>query len=318
VLCVRVLNGSNVPEHCSDAGLAVTSPALPSVPPPGSRYLGEGTYFGRVSARLECAGLAMTEVHHMGAVRLPQHAHEASYFCLLLAGSYRETFGRTTLSYRPYTLGIHPAELVHHDEIGETGGRFFTVEISACRLAAIREGAPPVFLGPGEVRDATTVGMMIRLHRLYCRMLVTGIAPDALEVDSAGLELLAASERTQNTAERRHPRWLSVVRDMLHDGGAEPVSATVLASQAGVHPAHLARVFRRTHGCTMAQYQSRVRIQRACVRLASRGASLAHVAAEVGFADQSHFTRTFTAIVGIPPGAYRRLAGPRAGPGTDS
>jgi len=34
--------------------------------------------------------------------------------------------------------------------------------------------------------------------------------------------------------------------------------------------------------------------------------SLSHIALECGFANQSHFTRVFTSIVGLPPGAWRR------------
>jgi AraC family transcriptional regulator len=82
----------------------------------------------------------------------------------------------------------------------------------------------------------------------------------------------------------------------------------------GVHPAHLARVFRRAHGCTIAQYRTKVRVQRACGLLALPEASLAQIAAEVGFADQSHFTRAFVSVVGAPPGAYRGLLYPRSLP----
>jgi AraC family transcriptional regulator len=33
---------------------------------------------------------------------------------------------------------------------------------------------------------------------------------------------------------------------------------------------------------------------------------LAAVATDCGFADQSHFTRIFTSIMGMPPGVWRR------------
>jgi AraC-like DNA-binding protein len=40
--------------------------------------------------------------------------------------------------------------------------------------------------------------------------------------------------------------------------------------------------------------------------LAEGNMSLAEIAAECGFSDQSHFTRTFTHATGIAPGRWRR------------
>lgn len=46
------------------------------------------------------------------------------------------------------------------------------------------------------------------------------------------------------------------------------------------------------------------RIERAKELIAGRGVPLAQVAAAVGFADQSHFTRHFRRIVGVTPGRF--------------
>ena len=39
---------------------------------------------------------------------------------------------------------------------------------------------------------------------------------------------------------------------------------------------------------------------------ALRDLSLAEIALSAGFANQSHFTRVFSAVVGVSPGAWRR------------
>jgi AraC family transcriptional regulator len=285
----------------------VSYPPSTTPSPTPSGYLGRGTYFGHVRPRYECAGLSLTEVHHEEPIRLPQHAHEAAYLCLLVDGSYQETFGRTTLMYRPFTLALHPSGLVHRDEIGAAGGRFFMVEIDAARLASVRETRDTDAVAAGEIRDATSVGLMVRLYAHYCRSLAAGVPPDVFAIDSIGVELLAASMQIHSVHERRRPRWLATVLEVLHDGEGDPMSVTALAASVGVHPVYLARVFRRVHGCTMAQYLAKMRVRRACALLASRDRSLAQIAAVLGFADQSHFTRTFTSVAGAPPGAYRKL-----------
>ena len=49
----------------------------------------------------------------------------------------------------------------------------------------------------------------------------------------------------------------------------------------------------------------RARIERGKELLRDGGASIGAVAASLGFADQSHFTRTFKRLVGMPPSAYK-------------
>ncbi len=273
----------------------------------GYHYLPTRHYFGRVMRQSECAGFSMLELRHTAAARLPEHSHEAAYSCLLLAGAYQETIGNASLAYRPFTLTFHPPALTHRDEIGPQGGRFFIVEYEPSGLNSVVDDGLRGTTALAEVRDARAVGLMLGLYRSY-RLDRSGASNlDVLHVESLALELLAVSVRARTSPERRRPAWLTRVVEFLHDGRGESLSLAKLASEAGVHPVHLARVFRRVHGCTMGQYRASVRAQRACALLTAGRGSLARIAAEAGFADQSHFTRVFSSIVGCPPGRFRRL-----------
>jgi len=79
-----------------------------------------------------------------------------------------------------------------------------------------------------------------------------------------------------------------------------------LAHEAGVHPVHVARVFRRHHGCTAASHVRRLRVAWAQEQLLRPGASLAAVALAAGFSDQSQFSRAFRQVVGVSPARWRR------------
>jgi len=52
-------------------------------------------------------------------------------------------------------------------------------------------------------------------------------------------------------------------------------------------------------------YQVRIRVE-AARRMLLSGFAIATVAAELGFADQSHFTRHFRRVMGITPAQYVR------------
>jgi AraC-like DNA-binding protein len=55
----------------------------------------------------------------------------------------------------------------------------------------------------------------------------------------------------------------------------------------------------------------RCRLQDAAARVAAADTiDWASLAEELGFADQAHLTRAFTATIGVPPAAYARQASP--------
>jgi AraC family transcriptional regulator len=78
-----------------------------------------------------------------------------------------------------------------------------------------------------------------------------------------------------------------------------------LAQVAGVSSCHFARQFRLRTGESPMGLLLRLRIERAKTLLERDGSRISEVAATLGFADQSHFTRMFRRLVGITPSGYR-------------
>jgi transcriptional regulator GlxA family with amidase domain len=74
-----------------------------------------------------------------------------------------------------------------------------------------------------------------------------------------------------------------------------------------VSPYRLSRVFPREIGVSVTRYRNRVRVGRAMERLQQGERSLALLAADLGFADQAHLTRTVREHVGSTPAALRRV-----------
>jgi AraC family transcriptional regulator len=86
--------------------------------------------------------------------------------------------------------------------------------------------------------------------------------------------------------------------------GGVPVAE--LARECELSRVDLLRAFRRSVGMTPYRWLLERRIEVAKEKLRDGRLSLADVARECGFWDQSHFTHHFTRIVGVSPGAWRR------------
>lgn len=99
---------------------------------------------------------------------------------------------------------------------------------------------------------------------------------------------------------------LRQAQDYLRANYADDISLEQLAQVVYLSPFHLSRLFREQLGLPPHTYLNQIRVNRAKTLL-NTGLSLTEVAHTVGFADQSHLTKAFKRVVGVPPGQYRKI-----------
>lgn len=119
-----------------------------------------------------------------------------------------------------------------------------------------------------------------------------------------GIVVVSYDLRTGADTGRPHTGLQAAV-DLARRAYAQPLKVADLADAAGLSPTQLERAMRRTLGVSPKQLLIRTRIDEAIRRLEDTGLTLAAIAGECGFYDQSSFTRQFQRVVGITPGAYR-------------
>jgi AraC-like DNA-binding protein len=193
----------------------------------------------------------------------------------------------------------------HHEELPEDV--CLTVDVSETLghdVVATLGGAP----GRSPVRRTT--------NRLaYLRLLLRD-APEAGAVfaETAAAEALAEALAPAGRAAARLFRptqlaWYAsrvrAAREKLEAEYAEPHSLDTLARDAGMSPFHFARVFRELSGTPPHAHLRRVRLAQAARRLAE-GATVTEACYASGFANLSHFVRSFRRAYGVRPSAYRR------------
>lgn len=122
-----------------------------------------------------------------------------------------------------------------------------------------------------------------------------------LMVAFAGAHLQRHAQRVRSDGGYR------VVRDaMALMRSREYVSLGPVAQAVHVSERTLQRLFARYVGASPLWVLRRHRLQDAVGALdAGAGQDLSELAASLGFADHAHFTRAFTAVIGVPPSHYR-------------
>jgi len=104
------------------------------------------------------------------------------------------------------------------------------------------------------------------------------------------------------------PKWrLHRTIDYMMDHLDRPLSLPELAANVELSQFHFCRMFKKSTNLTPHQYVLQLRIERARDLLTGR-LPLAEIAAQLGFADQSHFGAVFKRFLGITPSEFLRSA----------
>jgi AraC-like DNA-binding protein len=102
------------------------------------------------------------------------------------------------------------------------------------------------------------------------------------------------------------PWQVRCATDLMIDRLGDDISLSEAAGACGLSPNYFARAFKQSVGTPPHRWLLLQRVLRAKSLLRDADRSLSDIAGACGFADQSHFTRVFTSIVGASPGAWRK------------
>lgn len=238
-------------------------------------------------------------------VAMPVHSHAGGCVVIVLAGELSErVFGATRYCPAGSVFVERPDER-HTTTYGPRGARLLTFEYrDAAASELLRFGLEP--------REGMRAGLPA-LVDAFRGALTFADADRDLTLEQLESEVFATLTAARVVEERvARLRWLDRVRTRLHDTFTTPTSIAALAADAGVDPDHLSRAFRRTFSCDVGGYVRGLRIGAARRRLAAGNDAVTTIAADLGFVDASHFSRTFKRCVGMSPAAYRAATNPRA------
>ena len=250
---------------------------------------------------VELEGFILTETVRPSALKLPRHFHSHTNIAFALKGTFRETIGKSPQVCGPLDLIIRPAGEPHSNEYGREDVRCLIIEVKPQRLAMIQQ-VSEVLDRVVHIRGGLMPALAMRIYKEF--QIMDSASP--LSIEAFTLEMLAGTARSGLQGQiSSAPRWLHQAREILHEQFSQQLSLSTVAEFVGVHPAHLAKVFRKHFRCTVGEYIRRLRLEHAVRELTYSGKPLAEIALVAGFYDQSHFTREFKLHNGMTPAEFR-------------
>ncbi len=207
-------------------------------------------------------------LRHSPGERLARHRHDCGFAALVLSGSYIEAGDRGRIHVTAGDVVLHGAYESHLDHVAGSGAEVLVLPWNGDEVVPM-----------GRVLDADAVARAAER-----------------DVDQAA-DLLRRQFRPVD-ASRVRLDWPDLLAmDIREDPN---LVLEEWAADIGMRPETVSRGFRRAYGVTAAAYRVRIRLLQALARI-SDSRPLVEIAADAGFADQAHFTRSFRHLTGFAP-----------------
>jgi AraC-like DNA-binding protein len=238
------------------------------------------------------------------------HWHDAYTIPVIVAGAegYRY-LGNDYVAEAGSVPIINPGELHTGARAIEEGWRYRVlyapvdfIQQLANDVAGQQQALP--WFEPGVIRDLDLAQRLAHAHRLL-EAQADPLAAEAAMLDALSTLLVRFSgNRTKPVRLAADDARVAIMKERLTGDLTAPLQLAELAGTVGLSPFHAARLFTQATGMPPHAWRNQVRLQRALVPLRA-GVPVTDVAAASGFTDQSHFTRHFRRMFGVPPGRWQ-------------
>jgi AraC-like DNA-binding protein len=243
-----------------------------------------------------------------------KHLHEEYSICWMQTGLVTTHYrGSSHLSPVQSLTVMNPAELHRGKVIGEESVSYYSLYPSENTLRQVCEevfetSTLPYFQHPivlDNILEDKLRAFVISLQNVH-----SGQA-SSLELSSHYLSFLAQlvkhyADTTFTLASiKQEASAVEKARQYLHANFHKDVTLHELANVVSLNRAYLIRAFKKTVGLPPHAYLTQLRLIEAKKQLVA-GTPIIQVALKTGFADQSHFSRTFKYTYGVTPATYAK------------
>lgn len=237
----------------------------------------------------EFSGANVRRVVDRSGKIVPEHAHDWPMLSLFVMGGYLNQAEPGEALISAPSAVLYRAGAAHRNAVAAFGFEQIEIEFDPAWLGAAIPSVPVSRWIGGRIGEEAS-GL--------ARRCAGQIDENALRATLTRFLAGAGHASTRDAT-----GWPNDVSDRLRENPS--LTARELAREVNRHPAWLGTAYRNATGEGLAAAASRFRIERAACLLRETDLAPALIAAEAGFCDQSHMSRTFRRLLGRLPSSVR-------------
>ena len=263
--------------------------------------LDRGHYLGKVVDQHYCDGIIAAATQYLEDRQTSQlHYHDNLHISFVLrGGSVEKRGGGQQYERLPGDIMFYHAGEAHQNIQKIFPSKNINLEIENDFLT--KHGITDAAIARAIMRNPDSKILLLRVYHELT-------ANDHFSPASIHMLFLDLISWSENQHQKKYfPTWIKTIDELLHDQDNGKLTLADLAGTAGVHPITISKHFHIYYGCTLGEHMRKLKIEKALTMINAGKVSLTKIAYTCGFADQSHFTRTFKQLTGLLPGKYQKL-----------
>jgi len=260
-----------------------------------------GQFFGLTNTNIQLGGLTLTDTEYTHPY-VDWHYHENAYFTFILCGEVVEGNQKEIYHCSAGSLLFHQWQEPHYNIKPNGFTRGFHVELRPdwFETHGLNKNS---LQGSINLQDPHLKKMMYNIFKeVNLDHSLAGLAIETLLT-----QLLDKAAKADKSSYDRKPLWVLRLKDLLHDSPCANWTLESLSHELAIHPVHLSRSFAQYFHCNLGDYVRMLKVQAALRMFSSGDSTLTQIALSCGFADQSHFIRSFKALHHVTPLTFRNF-----------
>lgn len=228
-------------------------------------------------------------------LHMPAHRDRFSRISIILDGELQEVHDTHNIKAIKGSLVIKPKHCLHENTFGNR-------PVRALSISFYDESLFESFFNHWQwIRHSKA---NVSAARLWCE--IKKIRNEEKLMKCLNDFISTVATLTQESSKKSVP-WLAELKKLLETDLTDAEDINQIAEKFFFHRVHLSRAFKK-HFCTSpVEYRKYAKVSAAFSDLLLTSKSLAAIAFDAGFSDQSHMTREFMRYIGYTPAKFRQL-----------
>jgi len=225
---------------------------------------------------------------------MPPHTDKLSRISIILDGTMNEAAGTDDVFATAGSLVIKPNHAVHENVFGNKPVKLLTIGFEDDSLFSRHFTKWQYISHPKIYVEA--IGLWTKLLKIKkeADILVT-------------LNFFSSIALPGENESPKVAFWVEQLKELLTHDLSESGNIAALSKKLSLHRVYMTRAFKKECGVSPVEFRKFTKIATAMLNLALTKETLATIAYDTGFADQSHMNREFRLHAGCTPASFRKM-----------